>query len=183
MRPLTQGLPSEHCVLIDEMGSPRGLTRLYGRAAPGQRVLDHVPGDRGGHGSTVGARGLEGLRTGVSVPGASDGQTLRFFGADLRGPTRKRGDIVGMDNNPIPKLDDIEDALDAAGAGVRFLPTSSPDLNPLELCWSNVNSPLRSLTPRTFPDLLDAFGHAFSSLPRHDILHWFQHCGYQVAAT
>jgi transposase len=165
------------------MGSNLGLTRLYGRAAPGQRVLDHVPGDRGGNVSTIGAIGLDGIRTGLSVPGAIDGETMLFFVEQLLVPTLKRGDIVVMDNNPIHKLDDIEDAIEAVGAGVLFLPTYSPDLNPIELCWAKVKSRLRSLKPRTLPDLLDALGQAFSSITPHDILHWFEHCGYRVVST
>lgn len=165
------------------MGSNLGLTRLYGRAAPGQRVLDHVPGDRGGNVSTIGAIGLEGLRTGLSVPGAIDGETMLFFVEELLVPTLKRGDIVVMDNNSIHKLDEIEDAIAAAGAWVLFLPTYSPDLNPIELCWSKVKSRLRSLKPRTLPDLFDSLVQAFATIPPRDIRHWFQHCGYQVAST
>jgi transposase len=163
------------------MGSNRGLTRVYGRAEPGRRVLDHVPGDRGGNVSTIGAISLDGLRTGLSVPGAIDGETMLFFVEELLVPTLKRGDIVVMDNNPIHKLDEIEDAIEAAGAWVLFLPTYSPDLNPIETCWSKVKSLLRSLKPRTLPDLLDALVVAFSSITRCDILGWFRHCGYQVA--
>jgi transposase len=165
------------------MGSNLGLTRLYGRAAPGHRVLDRVPGDRGGNVSTIGALGLEGIRTGLSVPGAIEGETRLFFIEDLLVPTLKRGDIVGMDNNAIHKLDELEDAMEAAGAGVLFLPTYSPDLNPIELWWSKVKARLRSLKPRTLPDLFDALVQAFSSITQHDILHWFQHGGYQVAST
>jgi transposase len=165
------------------MGSNLGLTSVYGRAEPGKRVLDHVPGDRGGNVSTIGAVGLEGIRTGLSVPGAIDGETMLFFVEELLVPTLNRGDIVVMDNNPIHKLDEIEDAIEAAGAWVLFLPTYSPDLNPIELCWSKVKSCLRSLKPRTLPNLLDTLGHAFSSITQPDILNWFQHCGYQVAAT
>jgi transposase len=182
-RTLTNRLASEHFVFIDEMGSHLGLTRLYGRAEPGQRVLDHVPGDRGGNVSTIGAIGLEGIRTGSSVPGAIDGETMLFFVEELLVPTLKRGDIVVMDNNPIHKLDEIEDVIEAAGAWVLFLPTYSPDLNPIELCWAKVKSRLRSLKPRTFPDLFDALGQAFSTITPHDILHWFEHCGYQVASS
>jgi transposase len=165
------------------MGSNLGLTRLYGRATPGQRVLDQVPGDRGGNVSTLGALSLDGLRTGLRVPGAIAGETMLFFVEALLVPTLKRGDIVVMDNNPIHTLAEIEDAIEAAGAWVLFLPTYSPDLNPIELCWSKVKSRLRSLKPRTLPDLLDALGHAFSSITQSDIRHWFEHCGYQVAST
>jgi transposase len=170
-------------IFIDEMGSNLGLTRLYGRAAPGQRVYDQVPGDRGGNVSTIGALGLEGMRTGLSVPGAIDGETMLFFVEELLVPTLHRGDIVLMDNNPIHKLEDIEDAIEAAGAWVLFLPTYSPDLNPIENCWSKVKALLRSLKPRTLPDLLEALTAAFASITVLDILGWFRHCGYQVAPT
>ena len=165
------------------MGSHRGLTRLYGRAAPGQRVLEQVPGDPGGNVSTIGAMSLDGLRTGLSVPGAIDGETMLFFVEALLVPTLKRGDIVVMDNNPIHKLDDIEDTIEAAGAWVLFLPTYSPDLNPIELCWSKVKSRLRALKPRTLEDLLAALTDAFASITPHDILGWFHHCGYGVASS
>ena len=165
------------------MGSHRGLTRLYGRAAPGRRVLDQVPGDPGGNVSTIGAMSLDGLRTGLSVPGAIDGETMLFFVEALLVPTLKRGDIVVMDNNPIHKLDDIEDTIEAAGAWVPFLPTYSPDLNPIELCWSKVKSRLRALKPRTLEDLLAALTDAFASITPHDILGWFHHCGYGVASS
>jgi transposase len=165
------------------MGSHLGLTRLYGRAEPGQRVLDHVPGDRGGNVSTIGAMGRDGIRTGLSVPGAIDGETMLFFVEELLVPTLNRGDMVVRDNNPIHKLDEIEDAIEAAGAWVLFLPTYSPDLNPIELCWSKVKSCLRTLKPRTLPDLLDALGQAFSAISPLDIQHGFEHCGYQVASS
>jgi transposase len=165
------------------MGSNLGLTRRYGRAEPGKRVLDQVPGDRGGNVSTVGAIGLEGIRTGLSVPGAIDGDTMLFFVEELLAPTLKRGDSVFMDNNPIHKLDDIEDAIEAVGAWALFLPAYSPDLNPIENCWSKIKSLLRSLKPRTLPELLDALVESFSSITEQDILGWFRHCGYQVAPT
>src|SRR5262249_22107353 len=129
-RQLTHALDRSHYIFIDDMGSTLGLTRHYGRAEPGQRVCDQVPGDRGGNGSTIGAMGLDGIHTGLSVPGAIDGETRLVFVEELLVPTRKRGDIVVRDNNPIHKLDDIEDAIEAVGAWVLFLPTSSPDLNP-----------------------------------------------------
>jgi len=182
-RKLTGALDVSKYVFIDEMGSNLGLTRLYGRAAPGQRVHDQVPGARGGNVSTIGAIGLDGVRTGLSVPGAIDGETLLFFVEELLVPTLKRGDIVLMDNASIHKLDDIEDAIEAAGAWLLFLPTYSPDLNPIEHSWSKVKARLRSLKPRTLPDLLDALGDAFASITPPDILGWFRHCGYRVAPT
>ena len=119
----------------------------------------------------------------MRVPGPIEGETRLVFVEDLLVPTLNRGDIVVMDNNPIHKLDDIEEAIEAAGAWVLFLPTSSPDLNPIANCWSKVKARLRSLTPRTLDALLAALVDAFAAITPHDILSWCRHCGYRVAST
>jgi transposase len=142
-----------------------------------------VPGDRGRNVSTIGAIGLDGIRTGLSVPGPIEGETMGFFGEELLVPTLNRGDMVLRDNAPIPKLDEIADASEAAGAWGLLLPPYSPELHPLDNCWAKGKARLRSLKPRTLPDLLNALVEAFASITRHDILGWFRHCGYRVAPT
>jgi transposase len=171
------------CIFVDEMGSHLALTRRYGRAIPGARVPDSVPGDQGRNVSTLGALDLRGIRTGLSVPGALDGETMVFFGEELLAPTLKRGELVFLDNCPIHKMDEVEDLLDAQGAGVVFLPAYSPDLNPIEHCWSKVKARLRALKPRTPEDLLEALVDAFATITGRDIRGWFRHCGYSVAFT
>jgi transposase len=171
------------CLFVDEMGSNLAMTRRYGRAAPGERVVETVPGDRGGNVSTIGALDLTGIRTGLSVPGAIDGDTMVFFVEELLAPTLQRGELVLLDNCPIHKQDEIEELIEARGAGVIFLPTYSPDLNPIELCWSKVKARLRALKPRTPETLLDALVDAFATVTVHDIRGWFEHCGYKIAST
>jgi transposase len=140
-----QGFDPRACIFLDEMGCTLAMTRRYGRAAPGQRVRDAVPGERGGNISTIGALDLRGFRTGLSVPGTIEGETLVFFIEELLAPTVKRGDLVFMDNCPIHKMEEIEDLIDARGAGVLLLPPYSPDLNPIEHGWSKVKTRLRAL--------------------------------------
>lgn len=180
---MTAGLNIRKFIFIDETGSNLAMTRLYGRAEPGERVFDKVPGDRGENVSTIGAIDLDGIRTGLSVPGAIDGETMLFFVEELLAPTLKRGEIVFLDNCPIHKMDEIEEAIETRGAWVIFLPRYSPDLNPIENCWSKVKAILRSLKPRTLQELLGALVEAFSSVTVQDILGWFNHCGYQAALT
>lgn len=170
-------------MFVDEMGSHLAMTRLYARAAPGERVFDKVPADHKGNLSTIGAMGLTGLRTGLSVPGAIDGETMVFFVEEMLAPTLKRDEVVFFDNCQIHKADEIEAAIAARGAWAIFLPPYSPDFNPIENCWSKVKSMLRSLKPRTLEELLDALVEAFSSITLQDILGWFRHCGYRGART
>jgi transposase len=164
------------------MGCNRALTRRYGRAAPGARVRDTVPSARGGNGSTIGALDLRGFRTGLSVPGTIEGETMVFFIEEMLAPTLKRGDLVLMDNCPIHKVEEIEDIIEACGAGVLFLPSYSPDLNPIEHGWSKVKTRLRALKPRTLEAVLTALVDAFATVTQQDIGGWFRHCGYRVAS-
>jgi DDE superfamily endonuclease len=92
------------------------LHRIYGRAEPGERVFDKVPGDHGKNVSTIGAIGLDGIRTCLSVEGAIDGETMLFFVEDMLAPTLKRGEIVFMDNCSIHKMEEVEEAIEARGA-------------------------------------------------------------------
>jgi transposase len=170
-------------VFVDEMGSHLGLTRLYARAVPGERVPEGRPADHQGNLSTIGAVGLTGIRTALSVPGAIDRETMLFFVEEMLAPTLRRGDFVFFDNCQIHKAEEIEEAIERRGAWAIFLPPYSPDFNPIENCWSKVKSILRSLKPRTLDDLLDALTEAFAAITKHDLLGWFRHCGYRVART
>jgi transposase len=178
---LTQAFDRRKYVFMDEMGSHLGFTRLYGRAAPGQRVVDEVPGERGKNVSTIGALALDGVRASLSVNGTIDGETILFFVEELLVPTLKRGDIVVLDNCSIHKQEEIEEAIEAVGAWVLFLPPYSP-VNPIENCWSKVKAGLRALKPRTDDALQDALVTAFASITSTDIHGWLRHCGYRGAS-
>jgi len=146
-------------------------------------LYEKIPGDRGENVSTIGAIGLDGRRGAFVCEGAIDGETMLFFVEEMLERTLKRGDIVFLDNCSIHKMDEIEEVIEGSGAWVIFLPRYSPDLNPIENCWSKVKGILRSLKPRTLEELLDALVEAFSSITVQDILGWFRHCTYQVART
>jgi hypothetical protein len=66
-------------VFVDEMGLNLDLARGYGRAAPGERVLDTKPSTRGDNLSVIGALGVDALRAAMSVPGAMDGDAYLVF--------------------------------------------------------------------------------------------------------
>jgi transposase len=61
-----------------------------------------------------------------------------------------------MDNSSIHKVKGIAEAIEEKGAFVLYLPTYSPDLNPIENMWSEIKSHLRKVKARTL-DTLYAF--------------------------
>src|SRR5215211_4003460 len=60
-------------------------------------------------------------------------------------PTLKRNDIVVMDNCRVHLAPAIREAIEKAGATLRYLPKYSPDLNPIEMPYSKFKTFLRKV--------------------------------------
>ena len=163
---------------IDESGVNLGLTRLFGRAAPGQRVVEATPGDSGAHYTLIAALSWQGVQAPWVLEGSMDGAAFEVYIAQVLVPTLRRGDIVLIDNLSPHKAPHIRQLIETKGARLEFLPPYSPNFNPIELCWSKVKTALRAAKARTFESLLDALANAFGSVSHRDIEAWFAHCGY-----
>ncbi len=68
--------------------------------------------------------------------------------------------------------------LDRSGFAHRFLPSYSPDLNPIEPAWAKVESELRRVGARTAEALHRALGTALDSISARDASAFFRHAGY-----
>ncbi|WP_373547909.1 transposase [Chamaesiphon sp.] len=66
--------------------------------------------------------------------------------------------------------------IESVGAQVKFLPPYSPDLSPIELCWSKIKEILRSAKASTSAGLDEAISLA-SAITEENALDWFNHCG------
>ena len=58
-------------------------------------------------------------------------------------PVLRRRDTVIMDNLPVHKVPAIRSAIEAAGAKLLYLPSYSPDLNPIEMVFAKMKAELR----------------------------------------
>ena len=83
-----------------------------------------------------------------------------------------------MDNLGAYKNEQTIALIEQVGAEVRFLPSYSPALNPIEMMWSKVKSLLRKAQPRSCPDLLAAISSALASVTQQYASVWFTHYGY-----
>lgn len=169
-----------HMKFLDESNAQINLTRRYGWAHTDERVVDYVPDDHGCNLTTIAAIGLSGVIAPAVFEGALDGPAFRAYVEQQLAPALQPGDIVVMDNLPVHKVSGVTQLIHAAGAEVIFLPPYSPDLNPIELCWSKVKAALRLAKARTAEALFTALAQALRSVSTDDISHWFAHCGYCV---
>lgn len=170
----------EKLVFLDESGARTNMTRLYGRAPAGQRVVSKVPH---GHWKTctmLCAVRLGGPLAAVTLDGAVDADTFRVYIREVLAPQLRPGDVVVLDNLQAHKASGVKQAIEAAGASLIYLPPYSPDFNPIENMWSKVKSHLRRLAARTFETLGDAVDEALSLVTPGDCHGFFRHCGYSA---
>jgi transposase len=166
---------------LDESGAHLGLTRLYGRAAPGQRVVEATPGYSGPHYTLVATLGWQEVTAPWIFEGSMNSTTFEVYVRTQLLPTLHRGDILVMDNLSAHTGETIRQMIEAKGARLQFLPPYSPDLNPIELCWSKVKTALREAKARTLDALVEAVAQALRSISFPDIQNWFAHCGYVLS--
>ena len=93
-------------------------------------------------------------------------------------PTLKRGEIVLMDHIPVHKVAGVEEAIEAAGATLIYLPKYSPDLNPIELAFSKLKALLRKAAERTIPHLWRRIARIINSFSAKESMNYFRQAGY-----
>lgn len=162
---------------LDEAGSNLAMTRLYGRGAKGERVIETVPQNYGENITMLAALSFSGIEAPMTINGAVDGIVFKVYVEEVLCPTLEPGDIVVMDNLPAHKVAGIRDLIEACGAGLIYLPPYSPDLNPIEKCWSKIKTYLRKAKARTRDELEKALREALLLVTEEDAQGWFRSCG------
>jgi transposase len=165
-------------VFLDETAVNTKMVRLRGRSRRGERLVGREPH---GHWKTI--TFVAGLRHHRMVApfvldGAMNGDVFRAYVEQSLAPTLKRGDIVIMDNLATHKVCGVREAIEAAGATLRYLPQYSPDLNPIEMSFSELKACLRKLAERTVHGLCRTIGRFARRLSARHATNYFRHAGY-----
>jgi transposase len=163
---------------MDESGLKLAMTRLYGRAPRGARALGSAPQNSGQNVTILGALSCTGLEAVMTIEGATDADVFRADVCEVLCPTLRVGDIVIADNLSAHKAAGVQEAIAATGARLLSLPLYSPDLNPIERCWSKLKTYLRAAKARTCAALDAAVMCALATVTESDARAWFAHCGY-----
>ena len=168
-------------IFLDETGCNLNMTRRYGRAPKGVRLVDRsVPRNTPVNRSLVGAMSTAGLLTSMEVEGSIDGDAFFVFLQEALGPCLQAGDVVLMDNLSTHKSARMSEVIHAHGAEVVFLPRYSPDFNPIEGAWSKLKAYLRKVSARTPKALDHALARGLARISASNARGWFQHAGYRT---
>jgi len=168
---------------IDETWATTNMTRRYGRAPAGQRLVEAVPH---GHWKTttfVAALGADGLTAPMVVDGAMTGDLFVAYVERVLVPTLRAGDIVVMDNLSSHKRAEVRQAIEGAGGTLLYLPPYSPDLNPIEQAFAKLKALLRKARERTVEGLWAFLGRALDAFTAPECRNYLRHCDYDATPT
>lgn len=172
-------LRREDIITVDEMGCVTGMSRTYGYAPWGKRAVSYEPGRKGCRLSLIGALSSEGFLGGLEIEGSVNGDVFEAFVEQILVPQLRPGKVVIWDNVGFHRRESLRELIEAHGATVKFLPAYSPELNPIEACWSKLKAWLRKQAARTINALQEAITEAIQQVTLQDIEGWFRHAGYQ----
>ena len=154
------------------------MTRLYGRAPCGQRLLAEAPF---GHWKTttfVAAPRQGGLGAPMVLDGPMTGQAFLAYVEQVLIPTLKPDDIVVVDNLPAHKIAAVRAAIEATGAQLFLLPPYSPDMNPIEMVFAKLKTLLRQKPERTRDGLWRRIGTLLDQFNPQECANYFRAAGY-----
>ena len=149
-RERVRGIDPTRWVWVDEFGSHLGLIRTHARAPRGKRAHGSAPRNRGQNRTTITALTLDGLGPGLLVDGGITTAGFAAYAEAVLAPTLRPGQIVVLDNLRQHRRERVRAAIEARGAELWFLPSYSPDLNPIEEAFAR-RSRRCSARPRPAP--------------------------------
>ncbi|MBC7810941.1 MAG: transposase [Burkholderiales bacterium] len=177
---IQSGRDADDVVVRDAFGSNLDLSRRYGRAPSGERVVEAVPRTTPRNTTTIAALSTNGIGPALVVSGSVNRATFEVYIEHVLGPTLREGHVVVLDNASAHHGGRIAHLLAERGCRLCYLPPDSPDFSPIELAFSNVKACLRRLKARTGEALEAAIAQALASITAADARAFFAHCGYPL---
>jgi transposase len=176
---LASHFDAKRLVFVDESGFNTSMTRLRARAPRGKRAYGKVPRNRGKNTTLIASITLEGgMGESMSVEGATDAEAFEAYVEHFLAPSLCEGQVVVLDKLGAHRPQRIRELIEARGAELVFLPSYSPEMNPIEEAFSKIKTLVRREGARLREALVEAIGRALVAVTLEDAAGWFAHAGY-----
>jgi transposase len=142
----------------------------------GAWVVGAVPQHYEAHVPMSAALSLSGVEAVLTLDGATDAEVCRASVEHVLGPPLIPGDIVVMDNLRAHNGAGLRECIEACGAPLISWPPYSPDLTPIEPCWSKLKTLWRAAPARTRDALDAAIQQVLAAVTPSDARGWCRHC-------
>ena len=83
----------------------------------------------------------------MTIEGATDALAFEAYVEHFLAPTLKEGQVVVLDGLGAHRTQRVIELIEARGADLLFLPSYSPDLNPIEEAFSKIKGIVRKVGP------------------------------------
>jgi transposase len=174
------GVDPRRFVFVDECSTNIRMVPLRARAPRGERAFGKAPKNWKNNVTLISSMNLGGMGASMSIEGSVDGEAFLVYIERLLCPTLERGQIVVMDNLQVHKMKKVRELIEGCGCQLVFLPSYSPDFNPIEEAFSKVKTLLRKAKARSFEALVEATGKALLAVTKEDARGFFTHRGYRM---
>ena len=165
-------------VFVDESGFNTSITPLRARAPRGKRAYGKVPRNRGKNTTLIAAITLQGgMGESMIVEGATDALAFETYVEHCLAPSLREGQVV-LDRLGAHRTEKVRELIEGRGADLVFLPSYSPDMNPIEEAFSKIKHLVRKAGARMREALVGTIARALASVTLEDAAGWFTHAGY-----
>ena len=168
----------ERLVFVDECGTHTSMAPIYGYAPIGERLRLAAPRKRGKNTTLLSSMSLEGMGPSLTVEGATTAVVFEAYVEQVLAPSLEEGQVVVLDNLGAHRPKRVRELIEARGCELVYLPSYSPDYNPIEEAFAKIKRVLRKAAARTKEVLVEAIGAALSAISSQDARGFFEHAGY-----
>jgi transposase len=173
---------AERFVFVDECSTNTSLRPLYAWSRRGERAPCSAPRNWGKNVTLLSSITLSGMGPSLAVEGATTRALFEAYLEEALAPSLPSGQVVVMDSLGAHKGGRVRELVEGRGCELLYLPTYSPDLNPIEQAFSKLKGLLRGAEARSRAALIEAMGRALGTVTATDARGFFRHCGYRTAA-
>ena len=132
---------------LDECGVEHRLHQEYGRAPRGERLYAEVAGSRRHRTSIISVSQNGRLVAPFVFEGSCNTEVVDTYFEKVLLPALPKGSVIVLDNASFHQSPTTQKLAAEAGCELLFLPTYSPDLDPIEHLWAKLKAALRRILP------------------------------------
>ena len=144
-----EALAGREVFYLDECGVEHRLHQEYGRAPRGERLYAEVAGSRRHRTSIISVSQNARLVAPFVFEGSCNTEVVDTYFEKVLLPALPKGSVIVLDNARFHQASSTQKLVAEAGCELLFLPTYSPDLNPIEHLWAKLKAALRRLLPES----------------------------------
>lgn len=152
---------NKEIIYLDESGFVKNFIRKFGYSKRGVKINDNKIGNRAKNTRTtvISAYSNKKFLAPFYFEGNTDTEIFLYWIKRFLCPNLQSNHVVIMDNASFHKSPKIRQLIESKGAKLLYLPTYSPDLNPIEHRWGSLKRNLELIQTNTdnFNQHLDYF--------------------------